>query len=141
MMEYYKDNAVLIGQEEQALAEADAISLHCPLTPDTRGLINARTLAWMKSSAILINTARGGLVDEAALAEVLRAGRLAGAATDVLSQEPPREPNPLLAPDVPNLIVTPHMAWTSAGAMQRLAQGAIANVDAFLRGAPAHRVA
>jgi glycerate dehydrogenase len=124
-----------------AIGEADVVSLHCPLNAETRGLMNAEVFAQMKSSAVLVNTARGGLVDEAALADALRSGRIAGAATDVLTQEPPREPNPLLAPDVPNLIVTPHMAWASAGAMQRLADSAIANVDAFLRGAPVNRVA
>ena len=124
-----------------AIAQADVVSLHCPLNTETRGLMNAEVFAQMKPSAVLVNTARGGLVDEAALADALRSGRIAGAATDVLTQEPPREPNPLLAPDVPNLIVTPHMAWASAGAMQRLADSAIANVDAFLRGAPVNRVA
>jgi len=111
-----------------AIEQADVVSLHCPLNAETRGLMNAEVFARMKPGAVLINTARGGLVDEAALA-------------DVLSQEPPRDPNPLLAADVPNLIATPHMAWASTGAMQRLADSAIANVDAFLRGAPVNRVA
>jgi glycerate dehydrogenase len=124
-----------------AIEQADVVSLHCPLNAETRGLMNAEVFARMKPGAVLINTARGGLVDEAALADALRSGRIAGAATDVLSQEPPRDPNPLLAADVPNLIATPHMAWASTGAMQRLADSAIANVDAFLRGAPVNRVA
>lgn len=126
---------------EAALARADIVSLHCPLSADTRGLIGEAELARMKPDAILINTARGALVDEAALAAALRAGRIAGAATDVLSEEPPRSPNPLLAADVPNLIITPHMAWSSQGALQRLVEATIAHVDAFLEGAPLNRVA
>ncbi|WP_341678652.1 D-2-hydroxyacid dehydrogenase [Niveibacterium sp. SC-1] len=126
---------------DEALSVADVISLHCPLTEGTRGLIGERELARMKSSALLVNTARGALVDELALAAALREGRLAGAATDVLSQEPPRDSNPLLADDIPNLIVTPHMAWASESAMQRLADAAVANIDAYLRGAPQNRVA
>lgn len=126
---------------DEALGIADVVSLHCPLTADTRGLIGPRELALMKSSALLINTARGALVDEPALAAALRQGRLAGAATDVLTQEPPRDPNPLLAEDVPNLIVTPHMAWASEGAMQYLADAAVASIDAYLRGTPQNRVA
>lgn len=126
---------------EQVLAEADVLSLNCPLNASTRGLIGAAELARMKPSAILVNTSRGGLVDEAALAAALRAGQIAGAATDVLSSEPPREGNPLLAPDIPNLIVTPHVAWASAQAMQRLADQVIDNIDAFLAGAPRNRLA
>jgi glycerate dehydrogenase len=91
------------------LPQVDVLSLHCPLTPETRGLIGIKELQLMKRGAILINTARGGIVDEAAVAEVLRSGRLGGAGIDVLAQEPPAE-NPLLGADVPNLIVTPHIA-------------------------------
>ncbi|THF63174.1 D-2-hydroxyacid dehydrogenase [Pseudothauera nasutitermitis] len=126
---------------EQVLAEADVLSLNCPLNASTRGLIGAAELARMKPSAILVNTSRGGLVDEAALAAALRVGRIAGAATDVLSSEPPREGNALLVPDIPNLIVTPHVAWASAQAMQRLADQVIDNIDAFLAGAPRNRLA
>ncbi|WP_374601701.1 D-2-hydroxyacid dehydrogenase [Niveibacterium sp.] len=125
----------------EALAIADVVSLHCPLNEQTRRLFGAAEFARMKPSAVLINTARGGLVDELALATALREGRIAGAATDVLSQEPPPADHPLLAPDIPNLIVTPHMAWASADAMQRLANTAVAHVDAFLRGEPVSRVA
>lgn len=124
-----------------ALAQADVVSLHCPLNETTYRLIDHEALLSMKPSAVLVNMARGGLVDEAALAAALREGRIAGAATDVLSQEPPRDPNPLLDRMLTNLIVTPHMAWASSGAMQRLADGAIANVDAFLCGTPTNRVA
>jgi glycerate dehydrogenase len=123
------------------LARSDVVSLHLPLTPATRHLIGARELASMKPGALLINTARGGLVDEAALAEALRAGRIAGAGFDVLSTEPPRDGNPLLLPDLPNLIVTPHVAWSSAEAMQALADQLIDNVEAFVHGAPRNVVA
>jgi glycerate dehydrogenase len=122
------------------LAEADAISLHCPLTPSTRGMIGAPELARMKPDALLINTARGGLVDETALAAALRAGRLGGAGFDVLSSEPPTEGNPLLAPDLPNFILTPHVAWASDAAMQTLADQLIGNLEAFVRGEERNRV-
>jgi glycerate dehydrogenase len=118
------------------LREADVLSLHCPLNDTTRHLINADTLARMKPTALLINTARGALVDEAALSAALRAGRIAGAALDVLSQEPPAAPNPLLAGDVPNLIVTPHVAWASGAAMQALADQVVDNIEAFMAGTP-----
>ncbi|MBI2732956.1 MAG: D-2-hydroxyacid dehydrogenase [Aquabacterium sp.] len=103
------------------LAQCDALSLHVPLTPDTRGLIDARRLALMKPDAVLINTGRGALLDPHALVAALRAGRLAGAAIDVLEVEPPPPDHPLLAPDIPNLLLTPHVAWASAQAQQRLA--------------------
>lgn len=101
------------------LARADVVSLHCPLTPHTTGMIDARRLALMKPDAVLINTARGALVDPAALADALRSGRLGGAAIDVLPQEPPVDGSPLFAPDLPNLIVTPHMAWAARESRQR----------------------
>ncbi|WP_334157830.1 D-2-hydroxyacid dehydrogenase [Oryzomicrobium sp.] len=129
---------------DRVIAESDAISLHCPLTPDTRHLIGAAELAAMKPTALLINTARGGLVDEAALAAALRAGTIGGAGFDVLTEEPPKDDNPLLAPDVlalPNFILTPHVAWASAPAMQALADQLIDNVEAFARGEPRNRVA
>ena len=120
----------------QVLAEADVVSLHLPLTPQTRNLIGARELALMKRDALLINTARGGLVDEQALADALRAGRIAGAGFDVLSAEPPRQGNPLLELDLPNFILTPHVAWSGRQAMQALADQLIDNVEAFVRGEP-----
>lgn len=125
---------------EHLLPAVDVLSLHCPLAPNTRGLIGARELARMGASAVLINTARGGIVDEAALVTALRARRLAGAAVDVLAQEPPAAGDPLLAADIPNLILTPHVAWASRSARQRLVAGLVENVRGFLAGALANRV-
>lgn len=123
------------------LSEVDALSLHCPLTEQTRNLIGERELALMKPGAFLINTARGGLVDEQALADALRRGRLGGAATDVLAEEPPVDGNPLLAGDVPRLIVTPHSAWGSREARQRIVDQLVENAHAFGAGTPLRRVA
>lgn len=123
------------------LAESDAISLHCPLTQETRGMIGAAELARMRPHALLINTARGGLVDEPALADALRAGRIGGAGFDVLSVEPPHAGNPLLDLDLPNFILTPHVAWASDRAMQALADQLIDNLEAFVRGEERNRVA
>jgi len=117
------------------------LSLHCPLNAGTRGLIGGAELAAMKPGAILINTSRGALLDEAAVARALREGRLGGAGVDVLSTEPPRDGNPLLEPDVPNLIVTPHVAWASREAMQTLADRVIDNIEAFAAGVPRNRLA
>lgn len=105
---------------DELLAQSDVISLHCLLTSETRHLIGERELARMKPSALLINTSRGGLVDEQALADALRNRTIAGAGFDVLTEEPPRNGNPLLAGDIPNLIVTPHSAWASREARQRI---------------------
>ena len=105
---------------EQALGEADVLTLHAPLTIATRGLLDRRRLAWLRPSALLVNTARGALVDTDALVEALGAGRLAGAALDVLPEEPPSAAALAALQAVPNLIVTPHMAWTSHQARQRL---------------------
>lgn len=128
----------------QVLAEADAISLHCPLTPETRGMIGTAEFSAMKTDALLINTARGGLVDEAALVDALRSGRIGGAGFDVLSAEPPRAGNPLLDADLlalPNFILMPHVAWASDRAMQALADQLIDNLEAFVRGEERNRVA
>jgi glycerate dehydrogenase len=125
---------------EQLLPRVDVLSLHCPLTDDTRGLIGARELGLMRRDALLINTARGGIVDELALAEALRRGTIGGAGIDVLSTEPPRAGNPLLASDIPNLIVTPHIAWASREARQRVVQEIAANIEAFLAGRARNRV-
>lgn len=114
------------------LRSSDVVSLHCPLTDDTQGLINAERLARMKPSAFLINTARGALVEEQALADALNADRLAGAGLDVLSAEPPHADNPLLK--AKNCLVTPHIAWATRAARERLMETAIANVQAFLSG-------
>ena len=121
---------------DTVMREADAISLHTPLTPQTRHMIGAREFGLMKPSAILINTARGNLVDEAALIDALTSGRIAGAGFDVLSVEPPREGNPLLELELPNFILTPHVAWSSREAMQTLADQLVDNIEAFVAGAP-----
>lgn len=118
------------------IREADVISLHTPLTAGTRHMIGAREFELMKPTAILINTARGNLVDEAALAGALKSGRIAGAGFDVLSIEPPRDGNPLLELDLPNFIITPHVAWSSREAMQTLADQLVGNIEAFVAGTP-----
>ncbi len=125
---------------DELLATADIVSLHCPSTPATRGLIGARELALMKPDALLINTARGALVDGAALAAALRARRLGGAGIDVLPQEPPVDGDPLLEPDIPNLIVTPHIAWAAREARQRCIDEMAANIVDFRRGGRRGRV-
>jgi glycerate dehydrogenase len=123
------------------LGQVDVLSIHTPLTEETRGLIGAAELALMRPDALLINTARGGIVDETALAQALRGGRLGGAAVDVLTREPPVDGNPLLADDIPNLIVTPHVAWASREARQRAVDQVATNIRAFLAGTPRNRVA
>jgi len=125
---------------EAVLAQSDVISLHVPLTAETRHMIGLEQLRKMKRTAILINTARGGLVDEQALAQALKEGLIAGAGFDVLSKEPPKEGNPLLELRLPNFILTPHVAWASNGAMQFLADQLIDNVEAFVRGRPQNLV-
>jgi glycerate dehydrogenase len=125
---------------EEIIRESDIISLHCPLTPETRNLIGAAELELMRRDALLINTARGGLVDEAALAEALMNKRIGGAGFDVLSEEPPRTGNPLLDLKLPNFILTPHIAWASREAMQALADQLIDNLEAFVRGEPCNLV-
>lgn len=115
-------------------SESDVVTLHCPLTPETRGLVDARRLARMKPTAFLINASRGPLVDEQALASAIRTRGLAGAALDVLSQEPPPADHPLFG--IPNCIITPHMAWATAEARRRLIHIAGGNVRAFLDGDP-----
>ncbi len=114
--------------------DSDVVSLHCPLTQANRGFVNQQRLEMMKSSAFLINTSRGPLVDEPALAEALNAGRIAGAGLDVLCEEPPRADNPLLS--ARNCYITPHIAWATRSARQRLMEIAISNVRAFLEGNP-----
>lgn len=121
---------------DELLRRSDVVSLHLPLTPATRNFIGAAELAKMKPGALLINTGRGGLVDEHALAQALRSGTIAGAGFDVLSVEPPENGNPLLDLDMPNFILTPHVAWAGRQAQQALADQAIDNVEAFVRGAP-----
>jgi len=125
---------------DEVLRSADVLSLHCPLTPATTGLIGARELALMKPEALLINTARGALVDLDALIEALRGGDLGGAAIDVLPQEPPVNGSALFAPDIPNLLVTPHIAWAAFEARQRAVDELALNVEDFLRGGGRGRV-
>ncbi|MFO8023874.1 2-hydroxyacid dehydrogenase [Thiohalophilus sp.] len=120
----------------EMLQKADIVSLHCPLTEETRHLIGAEQLALMKPGALLINTARGGIVDESALYEALREGRLGGAGVDVLAQEPPVQDHPLLCAQLDNLIVTPHIAWASRAARQRLLDQVADNIAGYLNARP-----
>jgi glycerate dehydrogenase len=126
---------------EQVLAESDVLSLHCPLTPETRNLIGIEQMRRMKRTALLINTSRGGLVDEAALIRALDGRLIAGAGFDVLTVEPPRNGHPLLDVRRPNFILTPHIAWASDGAVQFLADQLIDNIEAWDAGAPRNVVA
>jgi len=128
----------LVGSE--FFGACDVISLHCPLTPQTQHFINRETLGRMKPNALLINTGRGPLIDEAALAEALRSGQIGGAGLDVLSVEPPPADHILLADDFPNLLVTPHTAWSSLEARQRLLDGIIADIRGFVDGVPVNRI-
>ena len=125
---------------DAVLADSDVISLHCPLTPATHHLIGGPEFRKMRRHALLINTARGGLVDEAALVQALKDGVIGGAGFDVLTTEPPRTGNPLLDLRLPNFILTPHVAWASRNAMQIMADQLIENIEAFIRGAPQNRV-
>lgn len=128
---------------EEVLARSDFVSLHCPLAPETKNLIDAAALARMKPRACLINTSRGGLVDEQALIAALRAGRLGGAAIDALTQEPPPPDHPMIraAKELPNLLVTPHCAWTARETRQRLIDEVAENIRAFALGRERNRVA
>ncbi len=123
---------------DELLAQSDVVSLHCPLTTDTEKLINAERLALMKPTALLINTSRGGLIAEQDLADALNESRIAGAAVDVLSSEPPAPDNPLLSARC--CIVTPHIAWATKEARARLMDTAVNNVSAFLEGRPVNTV-
>ena len=118
---------------DELLEKSDIITLHCPLTDETRNIIGAAELEKMKSSAILINCGRGGLVDESALAEALKNQKIGGAGVDVLTQEPPKDGNPLLKIDQPNLIITPHIAWASVGAVDKLTGMLIDNLENFVK--------
>lgn len=126
-------NVVFCSQQE-LLQQSDVISLHCPLTPETRHLINHAALAQMKPSAILLNTSRGALIDEAALFTALSTGKLAAAGLDVLNEEPPARDHPLLS--LPNCLVTPHIAWNGKAARGRVLKIMAENVAAFLQGQP-----
>ena len=135
-----KASDVEFTDPETVLAQSDIISLHCPLTPASRNFIGIEQFKKMKRSAILINTARGGLVDEHALKTAIETGLIAGAGFDVLTKEPPKEGNPLLELRTPNFILTPHVAWASDGAMQFLADQLIDNVEASIAGTPQNLV-
>ena len=124
----------------ELLPQVDFLSLHCPLTEETRDLIDSKAFGKMKPSAFLINCARGGIVNEHDLATALRTGKIAGAATDVLSVEPPKEGNVLLTNHIPNLIITPHSAWGSVDARQRIVQQLTENASAFQQGKPIRQV-
>jgi glycerate dehydrogenase len=126
---------------ETLLKESDVVTLHMPLTPETKNMIGAKELAKMKPTAILINTARGGLVDEQALADALTKGTIGGAGFDVLTKEPPKDGNVLLDLRLPNFILTPHVAWASVEAMQILADQLIDNIEAFVADKPQNVVA
>lgn len=119
---------------EELFRSSDVVSLHCPLTEETKGLINAERLSWMKPNAIVLNTGRGPLINEADLAEALRNGTIAGAGLDVLSVEPPKADNPLLA--APNCIITPHVAWATFEARKRLLNMVADNLEYFIAGKP-----
>lgn len=125
---------------QDLIGQVDYLSLHCPLTEDTRDLIDADVFDAMKPTAFLINCARGGIVNEQALVDALKQGKIAGAATDVLSVEPPKEGNVLLADDIPNLIITPHSAWGSREARQRMVQQLVENAVAFKNDQPIRKV-
>jgi glycerate dehydrogenase len=132
------DGSVQFVPLETLLKQSDVISLHCPLTADNREMINAKTLAMMKPTALLLNLSRGALIDEQALAEALNSGQIAGAAFDVLAAEPPNSSNPLLS--ARNCFFTPHLAWATLAARHRLLQIAIENFRAFLNGKPQNDV-
>ena len=133
-MEREESTTVRFADLEALFRQSDIISLHCPLTPETKHLINAQRLSWMKPSAFLLNTSRGALIDEPALFEALESGRIAGAGLDVLAIEPPPADHPLLR--ARNCLVTPHIAWATRAARSRLLEVAVANVQAFLAGQP-----
>ena len=124
----------------ELLPQSDVVSLHCPLSPQTEKLVDDAFLSQMKPGALLINTARGGLVDERALAEALRSGQLGGAGLDVLSSEPPPRDHVLLADDIPNLIITPHNAWGTRECRQRLLDGVVSNIENWKAGTPVNVV-
>lgn len=130
------ENAVSL---EELFAQADIISLHCPLTPDNAGMIDKAAIGQMKDGVILLNTARGGLINEGDLREALLSGKVYAAASDVVSSEPIRADNPLLG--LPNMFITPHIAWASRAARQRLMDTAVDNARQFLAGKPVNNVA
>lgn len=142
---YAREGSDSVGEfgrltRDDFFAAADVVTLHCPLTPDTRHFINSETLALMKDDAILINTGRGDLVNEADLVEALKNGTIRAAAVDVLTPEPPPADHPFLKCELENLFITPHTAWSAREARQRLLDGVVANIEAFRRGDRVNRV-
>lgn len=136
------DQGALYTPFDRVLAEADVLTLHCPLLPETRHMIGAPEFAAMRRKPLLVNTARGGLVDEAAVGPALQAGQISGAAFDVVSVEPPPADHPFMALlHRPDFILTPHVAWASDEAMQTLADQLVDNIEAFVRGQPVNVVA
>lgn len=133
-----QDPKIQSVSRQEIFAQSDVLSLHCPLTPETQQIINAESLKKMKRTSFLINTGRGGLIDEKALAQALGEGWIAGAGLDVLSQEPPPADHPLLKQ--PNCWITPHYAWATREARERLMAQTVANIQAFLNGKPVHQV-
>ena len=136
--EHKNANTIRAGRTSFAdiLRQSDVVSLHCPLTDDTRDMFRRAEFEMMKPSALLINTARGALAEDAALIEALQSGSIAGAGYDALREEPPRQGSPLLDLNLPNFIVTPHVAWASVEAVQTLADQVIDNIEAFIAGTP-----
>jgi len=131
------DMGVLYTPFDRVLAESDVITLHCPLLPQTRRMIGAAEFASMGRAPLLVNTARGGLVDESAVGTALASGQISGAAFDVVADEPPPPGHPFMALlDRPDFILTPHVAWASNEAVQSLADQLVDNVEAFVRGVP-----
>ena len=128
------DGAVRFVEIDELLKKSDFVTLHCPLTPQTTGLVNAEFIAKMKPNAFLINTSRGPVVDEQALADALKSGRISGAGVDVLSTEPPKESNPLLGCE--NCLITPHIAWAGFETRTRLVGIVEENLRAFVKGEP-----
>jgi glycerate dehydrogenase len=125
---------------ERVIAESDVLSLHCPLTDATHHLLDTEAFSRMKRDALVINTARGALIDQQALADALRRGEIGGAGIDVLPVEPPPADDPLLAPDIPNLVVTPHIAWAAQEARQRVIDQLAENIESFLQGGDLRRI-
>ena len=133
-----EEDGVVFYSLERLLRQSDVVTLHCPLTPETHHLIDEKRLRMMKKTAYLVNTGRGALVNETALAAALNEGRLAGAGLDVLETEPPRNGSPLCA--AKNCYITPHIAWATRSARERLLQTAVRNVENFMNGSPIHVV-
>lgn len=125
---------------DELIRKADVLSIHCPLTQESRGLIDREVMRAMKPDALLVNTARGGIINEQDLADCLREGIIAGAGVDTLGQEPPPPDHPLLAHDIPNLIVTPHNAWASKTARQSAVDQLAEVIRAYAAGAPLNKV-